>query len=251
MSARTVTLLLLAAFVAGCAANAPPAADPKSIRPAPPATAPTTAASIPILYVYPAETERISQTVVDALLQSEGTKRMARDGARPWFISVHENRQVEGGQFFRIMLYFSPDTVTDRVRTGRFLLLWWYTGDDPSLRNYVQVSHPDRPFTARLELPAIVDLPFELEHYSNDPPSPNASEWVAFLDFSRPLLAKGLKLDETMPPYVIGRKNGNRYVVATGTDNGGGMLISRRTANGFKVDYEDFWSHSPWGDFPE
>lgn len=115
----------------------------------------------------------------------------------------------------------------------------------------MQVARPKRPFAQKLDVPGITDLPFELEHYSDDPPLPEASQWAAFMDLARPLLEKGFTPEERMPPYLIGRKKGNRFVVATGTDNGGQLVIVRQTPTGFKLEHENFWSGSPWGDFPE
>lgn len=224
--------------------SAPPTPAPAATQPGTVPAAPTT---VPIVHVYPA-VRPLPQAMADDLLAAAAASDPARQGRRPWFITVHQNRG--GGterHHYRAMLYFSPDAATGRVRTGRFLLLWWWTGSRPQLRDYVQVSRPDHPFRDDLAVPAAADLPFELEH----PQDPHLGEpdWAGFVDFARPLLEADYRPDDRPPPYLIARSRtrSDLYGVATGTDESGDAVTARRTPNGFVPADRWAWSGSPWG----
>jgi hypothetical protein len=208
-------------------------------------TRPVAAAPIPIVYLYPKKDHPLTQKTVDKLLAAATESEAAHDGRRPWFIAVHQNHDASIGAVYRVMLYFSPDTATERARTGRFLLLWWYTRDDITVREYVQVSRPRQPFGKRLETPEIGDLPYEVEQHID--PAPADPKWVEFIDFARPLLAKE---DDPYPPYLIarGKKDTDVYALADGTDEGGIAIKGEWTKAGFAERHLYGWSGSPWGE---
>jgi hypothetical protein len=240
--ATAATLLLLV----GCAARTPERPSPPAAA-TPPATRPTARRQVPVFYVA-ADIPPVPQQMIDRLLAAAADSEPARQGRRPWFIAVHQNRgpglNVDR-RYFRMMLYFSPDAATPRSRTGRFLLYWWWTGDVITTRDYVQISRPNAPFGDRLEVPKVADLPYEIQH--THPPPPGEPQWVQFVDFARVV-----EDDENLiPPYLIARsqRDPGLYALANGTDESGVSVFARWTPIGFLPMRMGWpWAGSPWGD---
>ena len=239
----TVWVLTGCRATTGTALTAPtvvPASRPATAPASRPTTVPASRPAIPVVYVYP-DVARVSAEQMQTLL--EAAAKPAHAGRRIWFIAAHQNR----GQYYRIILYFTPDQSSARCRQGQSLQLWWWTGDWPSRRPYVQVSRPQQPFRSALETPAVADLPYEFWPASDNPDfQPAETDYVAAIDLARPALEERYRAAERLPPYQITFFKSGRWCLATGTDEGGDVVGLKKSPKGFEIE----WRAAPWSGSP-
>ena len=181
-----------------------------------------------------------------------------------WFILVHWNRINEGNPDWNATVYLKPDTSTPRLRKGKCVHVrsdysysvkkfvkpqFAWKEFRPDLRSYVQVSLPEEPFGANLEVPKPRLWPFLQPVKFGD------GEIIEIVDFARtsprverPDGHRGPQFDGQQPIYWMYRLPGGTVEVMSGSMQdiaaGAGDGLECVKKNGKWVPIEVSWWNS-------
>lgn len=192
--------------------------------------------SVPVIYHKRLSPEPLSRKQMGELLKYAQT--FVTEDRQLWFLWVLYNRRYEGQDNYRVVVYFTPETTSGRIRKGVCATFSYRAPSisqeeldkqikkfggkiripEDHLHPYRQVSLANEPFDEILKVPDnSMLIPFEKS------PDVTDQEAVAVVDFLRnhpgdsKFMFYGLEKDE---PVKSIKKEGGKLIVVTGVQEG-------------------------------
>jgi len=222
VTARVVVVSLTFFLVAAADSNV---SSTDSVLSPPDKAGKTPREKVPIVYDMTTRPAQLTAEQCNQIL--DYAEPLAPKAQRVWYIQVSKNTKspIDGNPYWKVTLYFTPETATKRLRKGKgicvssdFVAKAALLAPSKTPYDYVMVSLPDDPFGNDLLTPSTAVWPFARPSGFTD------EEIIEVVDFAR-----FKQLLEVPPPNFMAGVRGSLgtvpSVLAIGRDKDGTITV--------------------------